>query len=419
MPAWRIVPSVAPWTNCSKLDGELDVAQAAGAELELHVDLVGRDVLGDALAHALHRLDESLTRGAGPHLGADARGVPVAELGVARERAGLQQRLELPALGPPVVVLQVRLERAHERAVLALGPEVRVDLPQRRLDAGSPMTASRSSRGASRRRARERRHGLLVGGLGDEDDVDVADVVELAGAGLAHADDREARRLDLRGRKRPGRRARRRHGRPCGARCSAASSAAPARVGQAGRHGVDRGDRIGAGEVPDRDPREHTPVSDAQRPAPASASVAIGASTDATASTSSAAAASAEGGRTGSSWAPRARRGCAAGTPRASGAAEQARRAVERCGSQDRLDRRACARRPLQLGERLVGVAGGGECYRVPSAPVRSRPRARRAASQPGPGRRIRRERAEHRQLPRHPLALVRGSRGCGAARTA
>jgi len=34
-------------------------------------------------------------------------------------------------------------------------------------------------------------------GFGDEDDVDVADVVELARAGLAHRDDRERRRSDV------------------------------------------------------------------------------------------------------------------------------------------------------------------------------------------------------------------------------
>src|SRR3546814_2233198 len=38
--------------------------------------------------------------------------------------AGLQQRLELPALRPPVVVRQVGCERADERALLALRAEI-------------------------------------------------------------------------------------------------------------------------------------------------------------------------------------------------------------------------------------------------------------------------------------------------------
>ena len=119
-----------------QLHGELDVAQAARTELQLHVDLVGGDVLGDPLAHALHRLDEAVAARARPHLRAPRPRRSGAELEVAGERPRLEQRLELPALRPAVVVLEVRLERAHERAVLALGPQVRIDLPERRLDAG-------------------------------------------------------------------------------------------------------------------------------------------------------------------------------------------------------------------------------------------------------------------------------------------
>ena len=90
---------------------------------------------------------------------------------------------------------------AHERAVLALRAQRGVDLPERagggrrRADPHEP----RRELGGHRRRD------LLVdalGGLGDEDDVDVGDVVELAAAGLAHGDDGEARaggiRSDLR-----------------------------------------------------------------------------------------------------------------------------------------------------------------------------------------------------------------------------
>ena len=60
MPRWRIAVVGQPVHELQQLHGELDVAQAARAELELHVDLVGRDVLGDALAHALHDVDEVL-----------------------------------------------------------------------------------------------------------------------------------------------------------------------------------------------------------------------------------------------------------------------------------------------------------------------------------------------------------------------
>src|SRR5918993_1783666 len=118
-----------------ELHRELDVAQSTRAELDLHVDLPGGDVLRDTLAHALHGLHEPFATRARPDLGRDTGRVPRAQLGVARERTGLQERLELPALRPPVVVLEVRLECAHECAVLALWAEIRVDLPQWGLDA--------------------------------------------------------------------------------------------------------------------------------------------------------------------------------------------------------------------------------------------------------------------------------------------
>ena len=87
----------------------------------------------------------------------------------------------------------MRLEGAHQRAVLALGPQVGVDLPQR--------AARRRSRGCTRIVCIASRVAIVDGAscaesgspvaLGDEDHVDVAHVVELAGAGLAHPDDRE------------------------------------------------------------------------------------------------------------------------------------------------------------------------------------------------------------------------------------
>ena len=55
-----------PVHELQQLDRELDVAQAARPELQLDVDLVRRDVLGDALAHPLHRVDEALARRARP-----------------------------------------------------------------------------------------------------------------------------------------------------------------------------------------------------------------------------------------------------------------------------------------------------------------------------------------------------------------
>ena len=50
-----------------QLDGELDVPQAAGAELELAVPLPLRDVLLDPATHRLHVVDERVPAGGRPH----------------------------------------------------------------------------------------------------------------------------------------------------------------------------------------------------------------------------------------------------------------------------------------------------------------------------------------------------------------
>ena len=71
-----------------QLDGELDVPQPAGAELELAVDLGGGDVLDDAAAHLLHVGDEVLALGGLPHQRRDGGDVLRAELGVPGDRRG-------------------------------------------------------------------------------------------------------------------------------------------------------------------------------------------------------------------------------------------------------------------------------------------------------------------------------------------
>src|SRR5690606_10590061 len=109
-----------------QLRGELDVAQPAGAELELHVDMLRWDVLRDPRPHPLHRLDEAVAPGARPHEWRDGRLVASAELEVAGDGPRLEQRLELPGMRPAVVVGEVRFEGAHEGAVLALRAQVRV-----------------------------------------------------------------------------------------------------------------------------------------------------------------------------------------------------------------------------------------------------------------------------------------------------
>ena len=184
-----------------KLDGELHVPQATRSELELEVELLPRDVRGHPLPHPLHPLDEVLPRCAAPHPRRHRSAVPLPQFQVAGKRPGLQQGLELPALGPAVVVRNVRLESAHERPVLALRPEVRVHLPQRGFF-GGVMDAPHRGHGEFRRNL----HGPVAvcpfRGFCHEDDVDVAHVVQLGRTCLAHTNDRQPRGRNLLRRKR-------------------------------------------------------------------------------------------------------------------------------------------------------------------------------------------------------------------------
>jgi hypothetical protein len=119
----------APVHELQELHRELDVAQPALPQLDLPVGLRRRHVVLDAAAHGLRVLDEVRTGHRAPHEGRHGLPIRAAELGVARDRPGLEQGLELPRLGPPLVVREVARERAHERSLLALGPQRGIDGP--------------------------------------------------------------------------------------------------------------------------------------------------------------------------------------------------------------------------------------------------------------------------------------------------
>ena len=171
-----------------QLHAELDIAQPAPAELELAVGILGRHVALDPLAHALHLGDEPVAVGRRPHERQDGVDVGGPELLVAGHRARLEQGLELPGLGPPLVVADVAAQRAHECPGPALRAQVRVDLPDRAL---ARRLAAQPHHARSQCGRRAQGGGLLdpLGRLSDEDHVHVADVVQLAPAALAHPDD--------------------------------------------------------------------------------------------------------------------------------------------------------------------------------------------------------------------------------------
>ena len=185
-PQVRVGPAVH---QLQQLDGELDVPQAAGAELEFAVALPFGDVLLDPAAHRLHVVDEGLPPGGRPDAGRGDVQELLAQVGVAGGRPGLEQRLELPGVRPPLVVAGQRGRGADQRAGLALRSQRGVDLPgrgrRRSASARRPAALAVASIAVSSA-------GVLGSGVvGGEDDVDVGEVVQLLGAALAHRDDGE------------------------------------------------------------------------------------------------------------------------------------------------------------------------------------------------------------------------------------
>ena len=247
-----------------QLDGELDVPDAPRPELQLVRRLGGGDELRDALAHPLHVVDEVLPGGARPDLGLDGGDVCLSEHAIAGERARLQECLELPALGPSVVVRQVGIEAPDECTLLALGAQIGIDLPERRLDLHAGDAAHRLHSEARRDVDRTALPHLLdefFGCPADEDHVHIADVVQFAGAGLAHPDDGELRRGDLIAREEAGATA------PGDASARNSEGCLERRTRGIRQRGGDGGqhlDGVVGAEIICRDPRQQTSVAHAQ-----------------------------------------------------------------------------------------------------------------------------------------------------------
>ncbi len=169
-----------------QLDGEFDVAQPSAAQLDLPLLLLGGNVFGDPSAHGADGLYETFTAGGGPDQRRDGCLVPCAELGVPGNGPGLEQGLEFPALGPACVVALVRGKGSDQRSGFALRTQVRVHLPQ----PGFP-ARGHDGPGYTGGQGRADRVGPRIvqrAGLDHVDDVDVGNVVQFAGAALAHAD---------------------------------------------------------------------------------------------------------------------------------------------------------------------------------------------------------------------------------------
>jgi hypothetical protein len=117
MPTTRNSPSAARPESC--LGDELDVADAAGADLHVEGLAGGRPLLPDALLHLLDgRHAGQVHRGAVDHRTDVADDAP-AEGQIARHRAGLHEGRLLPRGGPAVVVPGERVGRDHQRPLRA------------------------------------------------------------------------------------------------------------------------------------------------------------------------------------------------------------------------------------------------------------------------------------------------------------
>ena len=244
-----------------QLHGELDVPQPPGAELDLAPGPVGGQAAQHPAPHRLHVGHEVLALCGLPDHRPDGGQVGAAELRVARDRPGLEQRLELPGLRPALVIGAMAGQGTDQRPVAALRAEVRIHReqgllgrggradpdhpgrePGRGAQGGRLPAVSRLARSGSRTR-------LLRTGLSHEDHIDVAGVVQLAAAALPHRDHRE-----------PGRRgARRQLGSRDRERCLERGR------GEVRQFGRDLGQALGPGEVPAGQLQQPAPVADAQR----------------------------------------------------------------------------------------------------------------------------------------------------------
>ena len=170
LPDSRVVAAVH---QLEELDGELDVADPPRTALDLSPSKAapGHDPLGSGF-HRPHRGQLVRAVMPAPHLLDGGAFEPMAQLGVAGDGARLEQRLEFPRGGPACPVGAVALEGPREWARPTFGPEVGVD----------PEAQPRRLQDASCR--------VLVRPIGgDEEDVHVAGVVELASPELSHSDD--------------------------------------------------------------------------------------------------------------------------------------------------------------------------------------------------------------------------------------
>ena len=118
-----------------QLDGELDVAQPAGAELELALGLAGRGCARSpgGASPGCPRRSRRARPPSTPSAGPSSTYSPAERRGRRRPARALSSAWNSQVLGPALVVAPVAGEGAGQRPGLALGAQRRVDRPDRAL----------------------------------------------------------------------------------------------------------------------------------------------------------------------------------------------------------------------------------------------------------------------------------------------
>ena len=179
------------------LDEELDLADAAAADLDVVARHPDRAVAAVGVDLALDRVDvadRGVVEVAAPQERLEGREEAVAGRAVARDHARLDQRRPLPVLAVPLVVLLGVLDRQRQRMAgrMRAQPEIGAEDVAVR---GAVLEQVDQRAGQAHRAGHRRLAAAVAEALGVEqdDEVDVARIVELAAAELAHAEHDQAR----------------------------------------------------------------------------------------------------------------------------------------------------------------------------------------------------------------------------------
>ena len=183
-----------------ELDHELDVANAAVADLHVADLVVAVDLLLDPPLQGLDAADVGPAQVTAVDPGRKLREELVAQVQVAGNGPGLDVSLPLPGAAADVVIREHRRQAHHHRPSLPIGPQPQIDA----VDHAQLGVLGQKPDELAGQVLEELvvAHGPRTVGLAlavvEKDQVDIAGIVQLAAAELAHAEDDEAGRLAVR-----------------------------------------------------------------------------------------------------------------------------------------------------------------------------------------------------------------------------